>query len=202
MILDVGCGTEPRGDVNCDLFVEDVYFHRGIGHHAAFNILPVHDIPNFVQCDSQHLPFKDDAFDEVFSAQVIEHVQHPFLMFHELVRVSKKSVVLETMHRLGEAFSGQKSREASRWFKEHHVNKFNIRSLNAYGLACDCRVIENYTLYFFYFPHEYFCLFKFPSEIGLRFEKLPPKVLNTHFCGVHQQVYSVDECPMCVKEGL
>lgn len=168
--LDVGCGSDPKGDVNCDLFVKDVFAHRGVVACEERDVLDVHKIPNFVLCDCRFLPFKDGAFDLVISAQVIEHIPRPFVMFKELSRVSRGRVVLETMHRLGEAFDGHFKPRSAKWFKIHHINKFNIRILNAYGAACGLRVVKNQVLEYFYFPHEYFTLFRFPKEIRVVYE--------------------------------
>ena len=166
--LDIGCGEEPRGTVNCDLFLKDTELHRRPGKTQSNGILDKRFIPNFVICDAQFLPFQSDCFDSVFSAQVIEHVNNPSLMFREMVRVSKRLVTVETMHRLGEAFSAQKSRGSKKWFKKHHINKFNVQSLNEYATKNGCRVFDNYVLNYFCFPHTYFILFRVPAEIGMR----------------------------------
>lgn len=97
--LDVGCGEYPKGDVNCDLFTSD------IGHWTGKNqmrVLNTKKIPNFVVCDSQHLPFQSGTFDLVYCSHVIEHVAQPFLLFKELYRVSKRKIVIKCPHRLGE----------------------------------------------------------------------------------------------------
>lgn len=75
IILDVGAGDNPRGDINTDL----------IGYP------PIDCI-----CDAQYLPFKDNSFDIVRSYYVIEHCLHPHLMVQEAVRVSLKKVEIVT----------------------------------------------------------------------------------------------------------
>jgi ubiquinone/menaquinone biosynthesis C-methylase UbiE len=170
-ILDVGCGSDARGTVNCDLYIEDIHMHRGTLRRNRLNALDIHSIPNFVRCDCQHLPFKDNVFDEVFSSQLIEHVNRPFLMFHEMVRVSKNIIIVETVHRLGEAFTSQIDRKGAKWAKEHHINKFNVRALNAYASACKCSIVSNYVQSYYSFPNSYICLFKVPYGIGMKCEK-------------------------------
>lgn len=86
-LLNIGCGANATGDVNLDLYVEDTENHR---NSAEFLKLNVRAIQNFVRGDAQYLPFKDNAFEVVFSAQVIEHVKNPFLMLREMARVAKK----------------------------------------------------------------------------------------------------------------
>lgn len=66
MILDVGCGSNPSGDVNCDL-------KRG-----RVNII----------CDAEHLPFKDKAFVTVYSSHCLEHIQQPLAALREFQRVA------------------------------------------------------------------------------------------------------------------
>ena len=46
------------------------------------------DLPNFLICDAQHLPFKDGAFDESNCTHVLEHLEDPRQAFRELKRVS------------------------------------------------------------------------------------------------------------------
>jgi len=101
-VLDVGCGSNPSGDVNCDLFLKDV------GHRFSQKgrELDIKKIPNFVLCDSQYLPFKNDAFDEVYSRHVIEHVKDPVLFLDETVRVSKDKVTIFCPFWLGDRFFG------------------------------------------------------------------------------------------------
>ena len=82
MLLDVGSGSHPhpRATVTCDL-----YFN------AEFEGGPIlaRDQTNFVICDAQHLPFKDQAFKESNCSHVLEHLKDPRLGFSELQRVSK-----------------------------------------------------------------------------------------------------------------
>ena len=92
MILDVGCGNTPRGDVNVDRFMEGT-IHRG---GAELN---VKCIPNFVLADSQHLPFRGGCFEKVVSYHVIEHVSEPMLMLKEMTRVSNHYVFVRCPHR-------------------------------------------------------------------------------------------------------
>ncbi|RLI44514.1 hypothetical protein DRO69_07215 [Candidatus Bathyarchaeota archaeon] len=89
MILDVGCGSKPKGDVNVDLFFAPT--HRG-GEHVAFN---PKTIKNFVLADAHYLPFRDEAFNIVYSSHLLEHCLHPFKVLQEFHRVSNSIVYLE-----------------------------------------------------------------------------------------------------------
>ena len=151
-VLDVGCGVNPSGSVNCDLYVEDV------GHRSAFarlsqqakNRIDVHGTANFVLCDVQHLPFKDGAFKDVVSNHVIEHVPNPSLLVSEMVRVCRKSVTVRCPHFLGECHS------------EFHLWHFKRSSFPMASM-----VVSDWK----YLPHEFFPLFRVPREMTLVIRK-------------------------------
>lgn len=90
LILDIGCGNSPKGDVNCDLY-------RGKTPHlmGASNIIDPTKIPNFVLCDAEHLPFKESSFDLVNASELLEHVVNPTLLLTEMKRVSREIVTLD-----------------------------------------------------------------------------------------------------------
>jgi ubiquinone/menaquinone biosynthesis C-methylase UbiE len=165
MVLDVGCGFQPRGDVNCDLYVKDVVNHRAFGS----DILDVHKIPNFVVCSGFYLPFKDGAFGEVICAQVVEHVDNPLALLRELVRVSNDVIRVETVHRYGEG--AHFNRKARKWYKEHHISKFNSRWFRQASKAVGCAVRKIYVISYFCFPHDYIPLIRFPYEFGALIKK-------------------------------
>jgi len=78
VVLDVGCGSKPTGDINLDVYLPD-------------------PIPqNFVLARASKLPFLEDSFDVVRSAYVIEHVLNPAQMIKEHVRVAKDKVIIYT----------------------------------------------------------------------------------------------------------
>lgn len=66
--LDVGAGAEPKGDVNVD-----------IRHLPSTGLV----------CHALHLPFKEEAFTQVFLSQVIEHFVYRdvITMLNEVNRV-------------------------------------------------------------------------------------------------------------------
>ena len=56
MILDVGCGYDPKGDVNIDI--------GDSGHQDGRNkVIKYSPIRNFLFSDASLLPFKDNSFD-------------------------------------------------------------------------------------------------------------------------------------------
>jgi ubiquinone/menaquinone biosynthesis C-methylase UbiE len=165
-VLDVGCGNEPKGDVNCDLYIADAQNHRNLG---ANNRLATHAISNFVVCDASHLPFKDRAFKEVVCRQLIEHLQDPFAFLKELSRVSYHAIRVETVHRLGEnAVLNPRNR---RWFKKNHVSKFNFKWFHLAAAALGFHVTQTYILSYQHLPSNFVPMFRFPYEIGIVIER-------------------------------
>ena len=86
MILDVGCGDKPHGDVNCDRFFK--YGSRVISFNPK-------EIKNFVFCDSFSLPFREDCFEVVLAIHILEHLDNPIKAIQEMKRVSAKRVVIK-----------------------------------------------------------------------------------------------------------
>jgi len=78
--LDVGCGVNPKGDVNCDIVVYS-------------------KLDNFIRCDGEFLPFRDACFNEVYSSHTIEHCNNPLRFLFELLRVSNRRVIIKCPHR-------------------------------------------------------------------------------------------------------
>lgn len=169
MLLDVGCGDRPTGDVNCDLYINDTEGHRTPIDPERYTI-KTKTIKNFVLCDASHLPFKDDAFDSVFSGQVIEHVNTPQLMLRELIRVSNDKVVVECPHRIGERISAFKRKQQD-WLNKHHINHLNpswfMRSATALGCS---RVVSELTKEQ-PFPNSVLRLLTFPLEFRVTITK-------------------------------
>ena len=87
MILDVGCGSTPQGDVNVDPFM-------GFSPHHA-RVIDGRDYLNFVQGGLPQLPFRDKAFNVVSCRHVIEHTDNPVEAVLELRRVARKAVFLK-----------------------------------------------------------------------------------------------------------
>jgi SAM-dependent methyltransferase len=95
----VGCGSHPTGDVNVEFFTGGWNPQEGDQKRGEF--MDLHKIPNLVIAVAEFLPFRNGSFDLAFSSHVIEHVKDPVGMLRELVRVSKKEVILRCPHRKG-----------------------------------------------------------------------------------------------------
>ena len=92
VILDVGCGSRFKGDVNTDIFRGG--WNRQEADQYKGEFVDPHKIPNFVVASAEFLPSMDNYFDVVLSCHTIEHVSNPFRMLAELVRVSKRKGLL------------------------------------------------------------------------------------------------------------
>ena len=112
MILDVGCGIDPQGDVNCDLNVGQTF--EG-GDQKRGIIIKPKEIRNFVSCDCHFLPFPTNSFQKVVCNHVIEHIKDPHELLRELVRVARRKITVRCPHRF--------SRGAKYPFHIHFFNR-------------------------------------------------------------------------------
>ncbi len=76
LTLDLGCGDLP---------------HKGICREYGYEYigLDFNSKKADILADAQCLPFKDEAFDFVFSIAVLEHIQNPILLVREVERILK-----------------------------------------------------------------------------------------------------------------
>ena len=84
-ILDVGCGSNPEGTHNLDLYVGETPHHK-------HNINP-EKLPNFKQGNAENLPYEDDEFDLTILSHVLEHTENPMEVIKELYRVSSRAII-------------------------------------------------------------------------------------------------------------
>ena len=128
LTLDVGCGIDPKGDINIDLFPEKT-LHRA----KATNMIDVHKVPNFVKADIHYLPFQNDIFDTVFCMAVLEHRGVDFWKgLAELLRVSKDIVLFQVPHRFHKttgSFQNYRHPTHDKWFSK----KWLIKNLKEKG---------------------------------------------------------------------
>ena len=112
--LDVGCGNRPTGDVNVDLYTE------ASTQRSPAQPVDTKQIKNFVLADAQHLPFRSKSFSEVYSSNVIEHVEDPVLFLREAIRCAREKVTVLTCHRYWR--SGLSLHQPS-----VHISFFNVK---------------------------------------------------------------------------
>ncbi len=159
MRLDIGCGSTPTGDVNCDLFVG-----KTPHLHEDANEINPKTIPNFVKCDANHLPFKDKCFTHSYCCHVLEHRGiRPLKVIKEMKRVTCGLIELLVPHRF------------ARWgkwkwlrFKQHpyHARLFNITTLTELLLRLDLN--PTITVQYQCFPNSLLCLIRLPWEMRAR----------------------------------
>lgn len=100
--LNVCCGKTDGGGVNADIV-----------QHA--------DVPNFVQVDIYHHPFRDQQFDHVLCSHTIEHVDNPEAFFKELQRVGKDvTLVVPPLWDLSAVFNVFEHRWIFLTFRKEH----------------------------------------------------------------------------------
>lgn len=78
LVLDVGCGENPRGNYNIDTYIPDT-------------------IPsNFILANSENLPFKSNCFEKILSYYNIEHLTNPVGHINSLFRIAKNEIYIVT----------------------------------------------------------------------------------------------------------
>ena len=148
IVLDVGCGDDAKGDVNVDIYIP--------------NPLP----PNFLLASAELLPFKDNAFDIVRSAYVIEHNLFPAQMIKEHFRVCCKKVKIYTdnsdwlgvfVYRILNTGSIFHDEHYYKWSKEYFSNL-----LNRLGLTGSVKLFNSSPSFFV----KFLSIFGFLPRIG------------------------------------
>jgi len=88
LVLDVGSGDKPlwRSDV-----IVDKFLHDDQQRHSGKMVFDNKKL--FIEADVENLPFKDKAFDFVFCAHLLEHVENPDKAIRELTRVAKRGYI-------------------------------------------------------------------------------------------------------------
>ena len=120
MILDVGCGCNPQGDLNIDMLKKNGRNVRTGNQHQS-DYMDISKIKNYIVADVHHLPIKTRSIDLVFSSHVIEQAENPKLLLKEMVRVAKHKVILRYSHRRG---SGAKRPFQVNYIDEGWIDRF------------------------------------------------------------------------------
>ena len=100
-ILDVGCGSawvakalQKSGPFHCSLDISIENPRKALQRYPS---------PNHVGVvgDSYHLPFRDNSFDAIIAAEIIEHLHDPKAFATELMRVVKPggAVIISTPYK-------------------------------------------------------------------------------------------------------
>lgn len=122
MLLDVGCGSQPKGDVNCDLLLE----HHDLREKPK-------TILNFVKCSAEFLPFISKSFEEVYCSHLLEHLEDYSQALQELKRVAAHRVTVILPFALFSVFDifvhRFKFGSHIRWLRQYHKHFFLINPL-------------------------------------------------------------------------
>ena len=151
LILDVGCGISPKGNVNIDLFT-------GISPHSVIpRFINPSIIPNFIKADCNFLPFRDNVFDESVSRHLIEHRGvKPIQTIKEMLRVTKGRIRIIVPHRYGD-----RTHRIKNWGM--HARTFNQKTLTQLlkkmGLLFEIKVKYRG------FPFRYISIVRIPIEM-------------------------------------
>jgi len=122
MILDVGCGSKPRGDVNLDL--GPTVLARDSGKHTRANIY----------ASSTMLPFRDDSFSIVHFVGLLHHIKNPLVAWREMVRVCSGIIVGEEPSKFNihayldkyHAFHGFSKRQMIRLCRDPRLMEYRV----------------------------------------------------------------------------
>lgn len=158
--LDVGCGDEPRGDVNIDVYL----FENPELDQTKIRFVDVKSIPNFIRADSLHLPFRDKSFSKVFCYHVIEHVSNPHKLVFELLRVCYGEIELRCPHRFSNLAK-----------MPYHRNYFNKEWFLKAFKSCDIHIETTW-----WYPFGFLSIIRFPDEIRVRVRVERRQYLNRY----------------------
>ena len=146
LILDIGCGDLPRGNINLDKSL----YSPEIGGQNRVIKTKANIIGNALD-----LPFIDNIFYKVICSHVIEHTTKPLELLKECLRVSNNIIYIETPHIL--------SVQAR---KKYHKSYFTINWFKTALKNYSYRLILNYDIW--YIPPKRFRFhlpFKRPNNI-------------------------------------
>ncbi len=77
-VLDIGCGENPRGNLNVDCYIP--------------NNLP----QNFVLANAENLPFRNRSVDSILSYYNIEHLINPAIFLSNVYQIAKNKIEIVT----------------------------------------------------------------------------------------------------------
>lgn len=94
-ILEVGCGSgwahlrsSRLAESESKIIAMDI--SKEMIKKARYYADKEHIHVDYLICDGQHLPFKENSFDAVFCIGTLHHVEHPQKMINEMAKVARK----------------------------------------------------------------------------------------------------------------
>lgn len=120
VILDIACGTgygipffsKAKFLVAADISLDALKLSKNLHNNPS---------TSFVQCDAEHLPFKEASFDMITSFETIEHLNNPRAFLSEIKSSAKHrgSIIISTPNREYKAAWVQN-------INPHHVREYSI----------------------------------------------------------------------------
>lgn len=107
----------------------------------------LHPYLSLKQGDIYKLPYKDNSFDLVLSTEVLEHLKEPEKALKELIRVSKKYILLsvpnEPWFRIANFLRGK---NITRWGNDiEHVNHWSKRHFREFVRGENIKILKSKT---------------------------------------------------------
>ncbi len=128
-ILDVGCGTNPMGDVNIDI---DDY-----GHNIAINL------------QKEKLNYPDNYFGTIIISDVLEHTKKPQKILHECKRLLKNNgKIIITIPNSGNLFYLLGIWKQDVITGNKHVNFWTKSTFIDFLKKCNLNVIQTTNTYY------------------------------------------------------
>lgn len=133
-ILDVGCGEGftlnrlRKRNIGKDLIgIDTLKTAIDLGKKQYPHL-------NLKEGSAYKIPFKDNAFDLVMCLEVLEHLENPTLALKELVRVSRKNIIIsvpnEPLFRIANFVRGK---NLKRWGNDiEHINHWSTGSIKRF----------------------------------------------------------------------
>ncbi len=92
-ILDIGSGTAYKG--RSSYLKQAIKKNHPTPENISYYEVDISGAPDFVvDLEKEKLPFKNKSFDCTICTEVLEHLENPQEVFEELVRVTKKNIVI------------------------------------------------------------------------------------------------------------
>ncbi len=112
LILDVGCGDNPRGNINLDCYIPKV-------------------VPdNFVIASAEQLPFKKGSVDIVLSNYNLEHLVNPAIFIQNVYDITKEKIEIITDNDEWVGDIVFRLLGDGRIFHDEHYYKWSVEYLN------------------------------------------------------------------------
>jgi ubiquinone/menaquinone biosynthesis C-methylase UbiE len=167
MILDIGCGHDPKGDINLDLY-PNATKHRSLDQRREDDYpLNTKAIKNFIVADACYLPFNKNSFDTAYSKDTIEHLKNPMLMIKEMKRISKDQIIVICPTRWTDKIEKRKG-----YHKTMHQHKFNKTWFQKIAEFLGLKIIRCKYTEWRHFPHMLLPWIRLPIEITFKATKL------------------------------